>query len=458
MKAAASNVGPQADARLSTRPSCASAVIARAIDPAAAPDLLGKRFAAGLAPLPASATPTPLPRRQLVPVDLAKLRGSNPRPLTVKPPSQPAPAALPELACVVQPENTIFPSLLLATANMPRPAANDAGMLGDGHGANLPYVLVTAPVDATPIQVAIRCDAVMEPSTFTGTLARRGERYAILPKIRWKYAELARCRQQVPVDVVFRVQLGNQPAVEHVATCSLRTINDCPLQYQAGGESWKTDLAFAAYVNEDHPWVDVLLREALGAGIVDAFVGYQRREADAVFAQVFAIWHALQARGISYSSITTLAAPQSARLQSQHVRFLDECIQNQQANCIDGTVMLASLLRKIGIGTTIALVPGHAFLIVDLDAQGAQLFGFETTLLGSARPPLGDAFEQASQGSFCQAVERGNQLLAQYRDRFGSSKPEDRQCVAIDVAGARRLGVRPIPFSPASGQLAPRGR
>lgn len=411
-----------------------------------------------------STVPTLLtPKRQLVPVDLSKLRQQK-KPLTIRPPGQPVPgqptqprpqASPLAVQFVVQPEDTIFPALVLAVANLHTAPEKTPGLLGEGRGPNLPYVAVVAPADHTPITVTISCDAVMERSVFTGMLARQGETYAILPKIRWKYDALARCRQQIPIDVVCRVEVEGRAPVDHVQTCSLRTINDCPLQYLAGGVVWQTDLAFAAYVNEDHPWVQTLLREALESGIVTAFAGYQMQDPEMVLAQVYAVWHTLQARGIQYSSVATLAAPQSAQLMSQHVRFLDECITDKQANCIDGTALFASILRKIGIDTKIALIPGHAFLVFDGAKGGALQYGLETTLLGRASRALGVGFDAASQASFRDAIASGNQKLIEFRGRFGSNRPQDSGCLTIDIAGARLLGVRPIPYVPASGGLQP---
>ena len=54
---------------------------------------------------------------------------------------------------------------------------------------------------------------------------------------------------------------------------------------------------FAAYVNENHPLIDPILREALDTGIVNAFDGYQAGDEDDVYAQVFAVWNVIQRRG-----------------------------------------------------------------------------------------------------------------------------------------------------------------
>src|SRR5262249_43106392 len=101
-----------------------------------------------------------------------------------------------------------------------------------------------------------------------------------------------------------------------------------------------------------------------------------------VYRQVYALWHALSKRDVRYSSITTSAA-ESETVGSQHVRLLEESINNGQANCVDGSVLMASLLRKIGVEPMLVMVPGHCFLPFWLDAEGKELAALETTLIGS---------------------------------------------------------------------------
>ena len=46
---------------------------------------------------------------------------------------------------------------------------------------------------------------------------------------------------------------------------------------------------FAAYVNEENPMIDQLLREALNTRIVNRFLGYQSKAKGAVDKQVYAL-------------------------------------------------------------------------------------------------------------------------------------------------------------------------
>ena len=164
----------------------------------------------------------------------------------------------------------------------------------------------------------------------------------------------------------------------------------------------------------------------------------------------------LQQRGIRYSSITR-TANEDPNISSQHVRLIDQSIKLKQANCVDGTVLFASILRKIDIAPFLVMVPGHMFLGFYLDeAQEIPTF-LETTLLGSVKPAqsarlqsVGRALDQnihqsidAEQAwnSFEAAVEEGNSQVEEAADKFDSDDPDYQ---FIDIQAARELGVVPI--------------
>jgi hypothetical protein len=212
---------------------------------------------------------------------------------------------------------------------------------------------------------------------------------------------------------------------------------------------------FAAYVNEQHPFVDKLLREALNTRIVDSFTGYQSKDKAEVYRQVYAVWHALTQRDLRYSDITTSSA-ESDTVNSQHVRLIDESINNAQANCVDGSVLMASVLRKVGIEPVLVMVPGHCYLGFYLDPEGKEIAALETTLLGSS--PDGDAVaiegvekvvgeqwaSKKSWKTFTSALAIGGQDLAKNAENFQKSEDPDYQL--IPIVAARKLGILPIAF------------
>ena len=133
--------------------------------------------------------------------------------------------------------------------------------------------------------------------------------------------------------------------------------------------------------------------------------------------QVKAIYNALQARGITYSS-TTISFPSGA---SQKIRYPAASLQEASANCIDGTVLMASALEAIGLQPLIVLVPGHAFLgWRALDGSTTSEF-LETTMIGTS--------------TFEDALNQGTTEFNQHQ-QAGDAK-------IVDIAKARTLGVTP---------------
>ena len=350
----------------------------------------------------------------------------------------------------------LFPSFIIATATLKLPEeaiedrAEDEEVLGDTQG--LLGVTIEADEDDAPVTVTISCGTIMEPSIFKGTLEKSGTTYTIFPKIKYKYDVLAKRSQPGPVTVTYKVQVGDE-VEEKSETLTLRSINDCPFTLSEDGKPVDVCFMFAAYVNEQHPFVDKLLRESLDTKVVDSFTGYQSKDKAEVYRQVYAVWHALTQRDLKYSDITTSSAESDA-VNSQHVRMIDESINNAQANCVDGSVLMASVLRKVGIEPVLIMVPGHCYLGFQLDAEGKEFAALETTLLGSSPDEgvkvegLGDVPEEwesrKSWKSFTAALAIGTADLAKNAEKF--KKHDDVDYQIISVMAARKLGILPIAF------------
>lgn len=362
-----------------------------------------------------------------------------------------------EFVPVIGWEEQIYPSFVISSARVKNPVWVDqdrTDTLGDKGG--LVGVRLKSPRDKTPIKVTITCDDIMEPSTFTGTLPEADAEYVVLPPIKYRYAKLAEINQAMPVSVTLSVQVGSDSPTEQTATATVHAINDCPFKVQDGERNTPTALIFAAYVNEQHPFIDKLLREALDGGIVESFSGYQQGEAEVV-RQVYALWDLLVTRDVRYSSITTTSV-ESATVWCQHVRMIEESLNNSQANCVDGSVLFASLLRKIGVEPFLVLVPGHCYVGFYLDAEQNLPIALETTLLGAvldadeeeeAPEFLEEAIDEDSRGeiswlSFAKAVAIGTANFEENQEKFASNDEPDYWC--IQIAAARKMGIMPIAY------------
>ena len=121
--------------------------------------------------------------------------------------------------------------------------------------------------------------------------------YTIYPDIIWNYEALKNNAQAEPVSVAVKVEMNGKDLGQRVRTFSVRSVNECLLGYVANGTKfYDTSIFFAAYVNEENPMIDQLLREALNTRIVNRFLGYQSTAKGAVDKQVYALWNILQKR------------------------------------------------------------------------------------------------------------------------------------------------------------------
>ena len=195
----------------------------------------------------------------------------------------------------VDPEDQIFPSLLLASATHQRPPARqeppptrprtrrsrrarkkhrrprkaraDAArrtpeIFGDENG--LLGVTLVSPGGRRARagrDQGKRADG--RPASLEADLPTKGKEYHLLPKVDYKYDALNRVRQSHPVNVTFSVQVDGKSLGQQFVTARVHPINDCPYAYQnPDDEKDYVDIAwmFAAYVNEDHPAIPTCSR------------------------------------------------------------------------------------------------------------------------------------------------------------------------------------------------------
>lgn len=375
-----------------------------------------------------------------------------------------APAALaaPEWGPVAGMDRQVFPSLIVSTAAMdmsdePRDA-DDEFLIGDPDGS------IGAWVEGLPagsqVKLVVLPNRFMAQSSVEGVAQRAGEAYDLFPKINWDYDALLKSRQVRPLAVAMELFAGARSLGRKSLTVTVRSLNDCPIyllptdkdgnpvedESKAAEPGVDLSWLFAAYVNENHPLVDQILKEALGTGTVSAFTGYQSGDPKEVVRQVYAVWNVLQRRGLKYSSITTPSAISPA-IHAQHVRLFGDSLKAQQTNCIDGAVVFASVVRKLDILAYIVLLPGHALFAFSLDPEQNQVVGLETTMLGEvdlASIKGAKAQNDASWDSFLAALKTGTGELEKSAKRFRSGRPADAEYQLISVDDAREAGILPL--------------
>lgn len=222
-------------------------------------------------------------------------------------------------------------------------------------------------------------------SVSTFVLPKERTEYIIYPDILWRYNALRDNEQAEPISVVANVEVDGKDLGQKVRTFSVRSINECLLGFNKQSPDGRTRyvstrLFYAAYVNEENPLIDKVLREALNTRIVRRFLGYQSTP-EMVDKQVYALWYVLQKRNFKYSSVS-YSSLSSNVVYAQRVRTFEDALNSSQINCVDGSVLFASLLRAINITPVLVQMPGHMFVGYYTDSAKKNLTFLETTMIG----------------------------------------------------------------------------
>ncbi|MGH7994716.1 MAG: hypothetical protein ACREFX_00015 [Opitutaceae bacterium] len=344
-------------------------------------------------------------------------RGLRPRPPAVaaEPAPPPAPAAKPAvLTCALRAAFTenVYPSLLLSFASADPEYERWFTVSVDG---------------ATPGRTyRIEIDSSLFQSPALASVTATAGHFEVQPDLPWNFAALRGVDQLQPETVVATVADQDDSAQASLA-CTVHPVNEVVSRlYDADTGAWvDMSICFAAFVNEDHPWIGRILQEAAAKDDVAHFSGYEFGP-ESVVRQMAAIWDALAARGLTYVDIATTSGG-TPGVETQYVRFLDQSLRDQGANCVDASVLFASIFRRIGLRPVLLFRPGHCLVAVYDSEQGGHLIGIETTLLGTA--PFGEAFKVGSEEV---AGLLPNLQLPGYS--------------LVDIAAARAVGVRPIEY------------
>jgi hypothetical protein len=332
-------------------------------------------------------------------------------------PAESAPAPTLEMTGAF--ENNIFPSLLLSFgAAYPEYSRGLTVALRNLPSAGALQLRIDSGLFVRPVQVGI--DAAGAAATLN-------------PELPWNFDALRRTTQMQPQSFVATLLVDGKPAGEATLVCTVHSVNEAVSRiYNSSTGQWlDTSVCFAAFVNEDHPWINALLQEAAAGGSVHSFTGYQSGP-QGVMAQAQAIWDALAARGLSYVNVATDSST-SPLVSTQYVRFLDQSVRDHGANCVDASVLFASILRKIGLRPVLLFRPGHCFTGFYDAPEGGRLVAFETTFLGAA--------------PFSAAEAEGAKELQTTLPYLGTP-----QYSIVDIAVCRGQGITPIPYDSTEGE------
>ncbi|MEP6880726.1 MAG: hypothetical protein ABI866_01970 [Dokdonella sp.] len=201
--------------------------------------------------------------------------------------------------------------------------------------------------------------------------------------------------------------------------------------------------AFAAWVDPGDPVIDDLLALAT----IDASkVNASALDRDGRLSLVRSLWIALEQRGLRYAD-EGAGVSQGPVIYSQRVRLLSSIWNERVANCLDGSVLIASALERLGIGSLLVLVPGHAFVGFYTDNGRHEAEFLETTLLGFRRTQSGGEetaarVRQRAMAGFIAARRAGRERYQLALPKLdGRHRPD---YALIDISTARAYGIMPL--------------
>ena len=358
--------------------------------------------------------------------------------------------AAPDWNVRVAPFNQVFPALELSQARRADAAPVAAHVLGTGSG--LIEVRVRARRAGERVLVRIGLPGFGAPQRFAATLAQAGSTYKLHPPLAWDVARLHALTAPLATHLNVALERDGVAVGAREIEVSLRPLNEALYFVRDGSDSVDLAWIFAAYVDENAAVVQRILDAARATRPVQSFDGYASADPDAVMRQVWAIWQVLSAHGITYSGADP-AIERGPRVYTQRVRLLADTWADRTANCIDGSVLIASVLQRIGIRSFLVLVPGHAFVGFYTDADAQHATYLETTLLGAhvTAPTRLPAFargitvtpeNRASLAGFSAALAAGQARYRRAASRLdGRHRPD---YAVIGISAARALGIRPI--------------
>ncbi len=276
----------------------------------------------------------------------------------------------------------IFPSAILSVATTDAQVITPSDSTYLGNSKSCIAIRVRSRNAYSRVRIEVSETPFFARSVSEFILDKARTEYTIYPDIIWNYEALKENAQAEPVSVAVKVEMNGKDLGQGVRTFSVRSLNECLLGYVANGTKfYDTSIFFAAYVNEENPMIDKLLREALDTRIVNRFLGYQSKAKGAVDKQVYALWNILQKRKFRYSSVSNTSLSSNV-VFSQRVRTFDDAMESSQVNCVDGSVLFASLMRAVNIEPILVRTPGHMFVGYYTDNSHKDMNFLETTMIG----------------------------------------------------------------------------
>jgi hypothetical protein len=324
----------------------------------------------------------------------------------------------------IAPDGEIFPVLDLSQAT---PAAKDAA--GDGSGLVAVHATTDVPRE---LRLTVETAGLARPATVEARTVRGGVPVELRPRLAWDATYVRGLHSPRAQPMRLRIEAKGLPTEVRELTVRVHPLDEALYYFREGRD--RVDLAwvFAAYVDPHDAAVDAVLDLARNGG-----AGVDQDDAEATLDQVRAVWNALEAHGLRYAAGDP-AISRGPSIYSQRVRLVAESWAERRANCIDSSVLIASVLERLGIRSFIVLVPQHAFVGFYTARNQSRPEFLETTLLGTDARHL----PRGAASSFDAARAAGRLRFNRVANRLDKAHRPDY--ALIDIETARAYGIVPL--------------
>ena len=169
-------------------------------------------------------------------------------------------------------------------------------------------------------------------------------------------------------------------------------------------------------------YINKVLRLAADRTPFRRMVGYQPLDPNKLPGQITdwqvkAVYDTLANLGMRYVNTPMSYAGQ------QRIKFPSQVLDDRSGNCIELSILYASIFEALDMEPVIVLVPGHAFMGVRAWHGSNSVLFLETTMTGYR--------------SYAEAREIGNREFYSYSMK--------REALVIDIKKCRDLGITPVP-------------
>lgn len=285
------------------------------------------------------------------------------------------------------------------------------------------------------LRVEVQIPEVTQKSVTRVVIAPKAQKtiYVTPPLlISFDFNALRASRQAELAMKVVEIAAGAERVIRDEATpITLHPRDYLPLGKKLEENAYEVTPGFvAAWVTPNTTAVEDILAAAKKRLASNAFAGAQQE----TLPQVRALWQELQSRGVSY---VLDPAIQSDANFYQRVRLPGEALRSTNAQCLEGSILLASLLEALDLGPVIVMVPDHAYVgwhsnPHDGVSDGRPLF-LETTMVH------GHSFEEA----FSKATGDYYDLLAQGMFSSGSDRLGSYHLIDVRELRAKGFSAQP---------------